>query len=122
MARHAADRESGEGPGGRHATPPEVPLTTRSSVPIDHWGRTRRLTGILLAIWFCVTFCVIFFARELSHLSVFGWQVSYYMAAQGATLIYVIVVGVYAWRMQRLDQAWAREVASGRPRSDDDAN
>jgi putative solute:sodium symporter small subunit len=58
----------------------------------------------LLLVWFLMTFGVIFFARELSGLTLFGWPLSFYMAAQGATLIYVVIVAVYAWRMQRLDE------------------
>jgi putative solute:sodium symporter small subunit len=79
------------------------------------------LTGVLLAIWFCVTFSVIFFARELSHVSLFGWPISYYMAAQGATLVYVILVGFYAWRMWLLDRAGIRENATLRSRGKSDA-
>jgi putative solute:sodium symporter small subunit len=48
---------------------------------------------------------VIFFARELAGFTFFGWPVSFYMAAQGTTLIYVGIVGCYAWRMRRFDRA-----------------
>lgn len=58
----------------------------------------------LLLIWFVLTFVIIFFARELSGFSLFGWPISFYMAAQGATLIYVVIVGFYAWTMERLDK------------------
>jgi putative solute:sodium symporter small subunit len=69
-----------------------------------YWVRTRRLTFVLLSIWFTVTFSVIFFARELSEISLFGWSFSYYMAAQGMLFIYVLLVGLYAWYMPRLDK------------------
>ena len=69
-----------------------------------YWRRTRRLTLLLLCAWFAVTSGVIFFARELSEISLFGWSFSYYMAAQGTIFIYVLLVGVYAWRMPRLDR------------------
>jgi putative solute:sodium symporter small subunit len=68
-----------------------------------HWRATRRLTLILLCIWLGLTFCVIFYARPLSEFTLFGWAFSYYMAAQGTLFIYVILVGVYAWYMPRLD-------------------
>ena len=70
-----------------------------------YWRRTRRFTLLLLLIWFIATFAVIFFARELADFTFFGWPVSFYMAAQGTTLIYVGIVGCYAWRMRRLDRA-----------------
>lgn len=69
-----------------------------------YWQRTRRLTLSLLAIWFIFTFGVIFFARDLYRITVFGWPLSFYMAAQGMLLIYVAIVAVYAWRMHILDR------------------
>jgi putative solute:sodium symporter small subunit len=68
-----------------------------------YWSRTRRLTGLLLAVWFAATFLVVFFARELSEVEVLGWPVSFYMAAQGLILIYLAIIGIYTLRMQRLD-------------------
>ncbi|MFL6673310.1 MAG: DUF4212 domain-containing protein [Massilia sp.] len=76
-----------------------------------HWRRTRRLTTALLALWLATSFCTVFFARELATLSVFGWPLSFYMAAQGASLVYLAIIGGYAWRMRRLDRACARLAA-----------
>ena len=72
----------------------------------EYWRRTVRLTMLLLAIWFVVTFVAMFFARELSALTFFGWPVSFYMAAQGAPIVYVLVVWWYARRMRRLDREY----------------
>jgi putative solute:sodium symporter small subunit len=77
-----------------------------------YWQRTRRLTLQLLLAWFLVTFGVIFFARELSRMVFFGWPFSFYMAAQGATLIYVAIVAFHAWRMRKLDQALKEDGAN----------
>jgi putative solute:sodium symporter small subunit len=74
-----------------------------------YWRRTRHFTMLLLAIWFLVTFGVIFFARSLSEFSLFGWTFSYYMAAQGTLFIYVIIVGLYAWCMPTLDREFRGE-------------
>jgi putative solute:sodium symporter small subunit len=70
----------------------------------DHWARTRRLTGALLALWLAVTFCTVFFARDLANLSVFGWPLSFYLAAQGASLSFLAIIGFYAWRMRAYDR------------------
>lgn len=69
-----------------------------------YWRRTKRLTLQLMLVWGGVTFGVIFFARELSTMTLFGWPVSFYMAAQGAILIYLALVAAYAWCMRRLDR------------------
>jgi putative solute:sodium symporter small subunit len=75
-----------------------------------HWRATRRLTAILLALWLATSFCTVFFARELAAASVFGWPLSFYMAAQGATLVYLAIIGGYAWRMLLLDRRFARQL------------
>ena len=66
------------------------------------WRRSQRVTAWLLGAWFIVSFGVTFFARELS-LSVFGWPFSFWVAAQGALIVYVLLVAVYARLMDRLD-------------------
>lgn len=80
---------------------PSVETTNKQSM---HWRRTRRLTVKLLGVWFVVTFGTIFFARELSGLKLFGWPISFYLAAQGTALIYLLIVGLYAWRMRQLEK------------------
>jgi putative solute:sodium symporter small subunit len=73
-----------------------------------HWARARRLVALLLALWLAASFCTVFFARDLAHLSVFGWPLSFYLAAQGASLTYLCIIGAYAWRMRILDRDFAR--------------
>ncbi|MBI1891635.1 MAG: DUF4212 domain-containing protein [Burkholderiales bacterium] len=69
------------------------------------WSRTEKLTLKLLLVWASVTLGVIFFARELSSLTLFGWPLSFYMAAQGALLVYLAIVVAYAWRMHRTERS-----------------
>ena len=76
-----------------------------------HWRRTRRLTCVLLLLWFGTTFCTVFFARELAALSVAGWPLSFYLAAQGASLLYLAIIAVYALAMNRIDRRFARQLA-----------
>lgn len=69
-----------------------------------YWRKSLRLTALLLLIWFVVTFVVSYYARELSRVTVFGFPLGFYMGAQGALLIYLAIVGVYARYMARLDR------------------
>jgi putative solute:sodium symporter small subunit len=78
-----------------------------------YWRRTRRLTTILLGIWLVVTFAAIFYARELAGLTLFGWSVSYYLAAQGALLVYLAIVGVYALKMRALEAQYGDDSHGG---------
>lgn len=68
-----------------------------------YWRRTLRLTIALLLLWFLVTFGVSFFARELNAVTVFGFPLGFYMGGQGVLVIYVLIVGVFAWRMNAID-------------------
>ena len=68
-----------------------------------YWRRNLKITGWLFAAWFCVTFVVGYFARELSF-SFFGWPFSFWMGAQGALVVYVLIICYYAYAMNRLDR------------------
>ena len=51
-----------------------------------YWQKNLRMTAVLLAIWFTVTFGVSYFARELNF-NFFGWPFSFWMASQGAPVV-----------------------------------
>lgn len=72
----------------------------------EYWRRNLNLTLVLLAIWFVATFVMGFFARELATINFFGWPLSFYMAAQGSLIIYLIVIWFYARSMKKLDQEY----------------
>jgi putative solute:sodium symporter small subunit len=67
-----------------------------------YWRSNLRLTGSLMAIWFITSFAAAFYARELSQVFL-GWPLSFYISAQGALLVYVLLVWFYARTMRRLD-------------------
>jgi putative solute:sodium symporter small subunit len=90
--------------------PPAMPPDAVAAVQrarLQHWHRTRRMTTLLLLLWLLTGFCAAFFARELAGWSVFGWPLSFYLAAQGASLVYLGIIAFYAWRMRKLDRAAA---------------
>jgi putative solute:sodium symporter small subunit len=74
----------------------------------DYWRRNLNITAILLAIWFVVTYLVSYFARELSF-NFFGWPFSFYMAAQGSLIVYVLIIWFYARYMNNLDREYGVE-------------
>ena len=67
-----------------------------------YWRKNRIAIAALLMIWFVVTFGVSYFARDLNF-NFFGWPFSFWMGAQGALLVYCLIIGFYAWYMNRLD-------------------
>ena len=71
-----------------------------------HWRKTVGLTCSLLALWFFVSFVLVFFARAMSF-KLFGWPFSFWVAGQGALIAYCLIVWFYARRMNRLDAEFA---------------
>jgi putative solute:sodium symporter small subunit len=76
-----------------------------------YWRYNLALTLGLLCLWVIVTFVPIYWARDLNHISLFGWPLAFYMGAQGALITYLLIVWVYAQGMDRLDRRFG--VAEG---------
>ena len=99
MAQAAGERRGGEG---------GMQLTERHR---DYWRRNLRLTGVLLVVWFLAGFVAVFFAREMQVFNFFGWPFSFWMAAQGALIVFVLIVWCYDRAMNRLDRTHGVEEA-----------
>lgn len=68
-----------------------------------YWAANLRLTSWLMAVWLLVTFGVGYFARDINF-SFFGWPFSFWVASQGALVVYLLIVWFYARRMDALDR------------------
>jgi putative solute:sodium symporter small subunit len=75
----------------------------------EYWSRNLRITAILLFIWFLVTYVMAYFAVPLAGINFFGWPLSFYMAAQGSLVIYVVIIWYYAKYMRKLDVEYGVE-------------
>lgn len=90
-----------------------APVPRGSTRPAPHGaGATalrgpRRITlvGILMALGFAVTFGTAWFAEPLARLTFLGWPLSYYVAAQGAIIVYVGILVAYATIEGRKERA-----------------
>ena len=70
----------------------------------EYWRYNVRLTTVLLAIWFVVTYLISgLWAGWLNQYTILGFPLGYYMAAQGSLAIFVIEIAVYAWLMNKKD-------------------
>ena len=72
----------------------------------EYWRKNLVITAILLAAWFVVTFVEAWYARELNDITFLGFPLGFYMSAQGSLAIYVVIIGIYAWYMQKLDKEY----------------
>jgi len=68
------------------------------------------LKAVLLAVWVVFSFGVCFYARDLQAW-VQGWSLGYWMAAQGAVLMFMAIVVIYCVAMDQFE----RNDASRRP-------
>jgi putative solute:sodium symporter small subunit len=64
-----------------------------------YWQRTRRLTFQTLAIWFFFSFVVHWFADSLNAFQFMGFPLGYYLAAQGAPIVFVLLI-IWSVRQQ----------------------
>jgi putative solute:sodium symporter small subunit len=72
----------------------------------EYWQKNLRVTGILLLIWFVVTFVIGWFARDLQNITFLGFPFPFYMGAQGSLAIYVAIIWYYAHYMNKLDREY----------------
>ena len=87
---------------GEHAGAPFAPDL--------HDARHLWLKAGLLVVWALVSFVACYFARDL-QITVGQWQLGYWIASQGAVLVFIAIVGVYCVAMncfERQDQAAQR--------------
>ena len=95
------------------AMPIEMPAHAAPTAPAAHdpqvdalrvWRRRAAVLRIaLLLVWAAASFGLTWWASELSALA--GGPAVYGLLAQGSVLVFMAVVVVYAWVMNR----WARE-------------
>ena len=78
---------------------------------VRFWRRVKALTAGLLALWLLVTLVGPFFARDLEGLQFLGFPLSFWMASQGALIIYILIIVGYALAMDRLDARYQAEDA-----------
>lgn len=72
-----------------------------------YWRSNLRLQLGLLAIWALVGYVLsIFLANVLNDFTVYGFPIAFWFAQQGAIVVFVILIFVYAWRMDHVDHEY----------------
>jgi putative solute:sodium symporter small subunit len=70
----------------------------------SYWRYNMRLTLILLAIWFVTAYLLGgLLAGTLNNIVILGFPLGYYIAAQGALVVFVVEIAVYAKLMNKKD-------------------
>lgn len=69
-----------------------------------YWQRTSKLMWIILAIWFVFSFVVHFIAPSLNGIRILGFPLGFYMAAQGALIVFVYLCFWNASAQNKIDE------------------
>ena len=76
-----------------------------SSPASQYWKANIRLVLILLAIWFTVSYLFgIILVDQLNAFKIGGIKLGFWFAQQGSIYVFVILIFVYAARMNALDR------------------
>ena len=70
-----------------------------------YWNRNLKLMGILLGIWFFVSyFCGVLIVNPLNNIQIAGFPLGFWFAHQGAMFVFVALIFVYCYFMEKLDK------------------
>lgn len=69
-----------------------------------YWRKNLRILGVLISIWMFVSYgCGILFADTLNQIKIGGFPLGFWFAQQGSIYVFVILIFVYVYLMNRLD-------------------
>ena len=72
-----------------------------------YWTENIRIVLSLLAVWFIVSFgMAILFIDILDNIRLFGFKFGFWMAQQGSIFCFVILIFIYAYKMNKLDHKY----------------
>lgn len=69
-----------------------------------HWRRTTNLMLTHLGIWFFFGYVVHMFVNVLNKVTIIGFPLGFYMAAQGSLIAFVVMLFVFAKQQDRIDR------------------
>lgn len=73
----------------------------------QYWKTNLRYLTILLFIWFLVSYGAgILFAEQLDQIQIGGFKLGFWFAQQGSIYVFVILIFVYVYLMNRLDRKY----------------
>ena len=73
----------------------------------EYWKKNIITVVILLSIWFLVSYVFgIFMVDSLNNIRIGGAKLGFWFAQQGSIYVFVILIFVYIWRMNKLDEEY----------------
>lgn len=88
-----------------------IPMSDSSAQ--SYWKSNIRIVLSLLAVWFFISFgCGILFVDALDNFRIGGFKLGFWIAQQGAILVFVALIYVYIYLMDKLDDQYNQEASS----------
>lgn len=76
-----------------------------TEVAQHYWQANIALLKKLLVVWFAVSFGAgILFVNTLNQVHVFGFKLGFWFAQQGSILVFVLLIFIYSYQMQKLEK------------------
>ena len=76
----------------------------------DYWNKNLNYLKVLLLIWFMVSFGAgIIFKDLLNTISIGGFPLGFWFAQQGSVYVFVILIFIYVYLMNKLDKSHGYE-------------
>lgn len=73
----------------------------------SYWKSNLKIVSSLLIIWFLASFGAgIIFSDTLDKIKIGGFQLGFWFAQQGSILIFVLIIVIYCFLMNRLDKKY----------------
>ena len=73
----------------------------------NYWKENLKYVGILLSIWFLVSFCFsILFKEFLDTYYIGGFKLGFWFAQQGSIYTFVILIFYYAYQIGQIDKKY----------------
>ncbi|HUS52950.1 MAG TPA: DUF4212 domain-containing protein [Thermohalobaculum sp.] len=69
-----------------------------------HWAKTRTLMWICLVLWAIFSFGIHMFVSSLNDVTLLGFPLGFYMAAQGSLVVFVVLIFWFAARQNAIDE------------------
>ena len=77
-----------------------------------YWRKNLQYLAILLGIWFITSYlCSVVFVEQLDKIRIGGCPLGFYFAQQASIWIFVELIFVYAWLMNRLERRYSQREA-----------
>tara|TARA_B100000989_G_scaffold261274_1_gene212231 strand:- start:677 stop:931 length:255 start_codon:yes stop_codon:yes gene_type:complete len=71
----------------------------------SYWNTNLKYLLILLSIWFIVSFGFgVVLVDQLNSIQFFGFKLGFWFAQQGSIYVFVILIFIYIYLMNRLDK------------------